>query len=156
MQINIIAIGKRMPPWIQAGYNEYTKRMPANCRIQLIEIPSSKRVKDSDTARLLRLESELMLNAIPKNTSVIALDVTGRLWDTYQLAKQLQNWLEKSQDITLLIGGPEGLTDDCLKASQMKWSLSPLTFPHPLVRVILAEQLYRAWTIITHHPYHRS
>lgn len=145
-----------MPDWVETGFKEYAKRMPSHCRIHLVEIASPKRLKDSDATRLLRSEGEQMLNAIPKNTIVIALDINGRLWDTYELANQLQNWYDKNQDISLLIGGPEGLADVCLQASTAKWSLSPLTFPHPLVRVIVAEQLYRAWSILTHHPYHRS
>lgn len=156
MQINIIAVGKRMPGWVEIGYNEYAKRLPPSYQVHLREIGSAKRLKDSDIMRLLRFEGEQMLAAIPKGNTVIALDVKGKLWDTYKLANQLKTWHDTNQDISLLIGGPDGLAVSCLDRANLKWSLSPLTFPHPIVRVIVIEQLYRAWSILTHHPYHRS
>lgn len=156
MVISLIAIGKRMPDWIEAGYQEYARRMPADFKLQLTEIAAIKRRNPSEITKAIRIESEQMLAAIPQDSLTIALDVTGEQWDTPQLAKQLQKWHDAAQPISLLVGGPEGLAPACLARANKKWSLSLLTFPHPLVRVILAEQLYRAWSILAHHPYHRN
>ena len=154
--ISLIAIGKRMPNWVDAGFNEYVKRLPADFKLQLIEIALLKRGSGIDTSRAVRQEGEQMLAAIPRDSYAIALDVDGEQWDTLKLAVFLQEWHDQGQHISLLVGGPEGLATPCLERSQKKWSLSRLTFPHPLVRVIVAEQLYRAWSILTHHPYHRN
>ena len=97
-----------------------------------------------------------MLAAIPKGCLVIALDVKGKTWSTDELSTQLDNWMAGGQDVALLVGGPEGLATSCLEAARVRWSLSPLTLPHPLVRVVVAEQLYRAWSILRNHPYHRA
>ena len=96
-----------------------------------------------------------MLAAIPKGCRVVALEIQGKPWSTNQLSIQLQNWMQGGQDIALLIGGPEGLAKDCIQRADQSWSLSPLTLPHPMVRVIIAEQLFRAWSILNNHPYHR-
>ena len=101
-------------------------------------------------------EGKQLLSKVLKNNKIITLEVTGKQWNTEQLANHLQTWHDESSDISLLIGGPDGLSEECMQAADFKWSLSHLTFPHPLVRVIVAEQLYRAWSIISHHPYHRG
>ncbi len=145
-----------MPDWIQTGFHEYVKRMPHEYRINLIEVPAEKRSKHSNIQQLLIREGEQMLKAIPPNQRIIALTVTGKAWNTEQLAKQMQNWREDGRDISLLIGGPEGLAPTCLEKAEAEWSLSPLTFPHMLVRIIVSEQLYRAWSILANHPYHRA
>ena len=121
-----------------------------------MEIGAERRGKNADIARIVRAEGERLLAAIPKTSRVISLDVQGRLWSTEQLADRLNGWLGEGRDIALLVGGPDGLASNCLEVSDERWSLSPLTFPHPLVRVILAEQIYRAWSILTGHPYHRG
>lgn len=155
MQIHIIAVGKHMPDWIQAGFVEYTHRMPANYKINLIEINAEKRLKSANINKLCELEETKIKAAIPNNSRVISLDRIGKIIDTKMLAKSLQTWHDNQQDISLIIGGPEGLSANFLKASNEIWSLSALTLPHPLVRVVLAEQLYRAWSILVNHPYHR-
>ncbi len=155
MQINLIAVGKRMPGWIEAGYQEYAKRLPPECKLELIEIAAEKRSKGADLNRIKQHEGAQMLTAIPTRNQVAALDEQGQQWNTQQLAQQLQGWRESGQDVSLLIGGPEGLASACLEKAQIKWSLSRLTLPHPLVRIIVAEQIYRAWSILNHHPYHR-
>ena len=155
MRINLIAIGQRMPHWIDTGFQEYAKRLPRETALHLIEIPASKRLSSSNINRLLAEEGQRMLQVIPDQHHVIALCVNGESWDTQQLAAQLQDWRELGQNISLLIGGPEGLAPACLQRANQRWSLSNLTLPHPLVRIIVAEQLYRAHTILTHHPYHR-
>jgi len=156
MRIHLIAVGNRMPAWVEQGYNEYAKRLPSECSLELVEIAAGKRGKSADVARITEKEGQQMLAAIPKGAYVLALDVTGRQWDTPQLAERLGDWLQGGRDVALLVGGPEGLAPACLERAEAKWSLSALTFPHPLVRVVLAEQLYRAWTILNNHPYHRQ
>lgn len=155
MLIHLIAVGSRMPGWVQEGFNEYARRMPPESKIKLVEIAAGKRGKNSDIKRLTQQEGEKMLAAIPKNTTVVALDVLGKALSTPELAQELKAWQGSGQDIAILIGGPEGLAQDCLKKAQQKISLSKLTLPHPLVRVVLAEQLYRASTILKGHPYHK-
>ena len=156
MKFNLIAIGEKMPAWINTGFNEYAKRMPQELSLNLIEVSAVKRTKNINIKQLLEREGQRILKAIPANNYVIALDVGGKSFSTEQLAVQLQKWREDARDISLLVGGPEGLSGECLRRAEFKWSLSPLTFPHTLVRVIIAEQFYRAYSILSRHPYHRS
>ncbi len=156
MNIHLISIGNRMPKWVEAGFTEYAKRMPAECGLKLVEIDPGHRGKGADIARTVRDEGERMLKAIPKGCLVIALEIKGKSWSTEQLADKLAGWMKSGSDLALLVGGPEGLADACRDRADMFWSLSPLTMPHPLVRVVLAEQLYRAWSLMCNHPYHRA
>ena len=155
MLIHLIAVGTRMPGWVEEGFTEYVKRMPVESKVKLIEIAAGKRGKNSDIKRLTQQEGEKMLAAIPKGAKIIALDVLGKACSTEELALELKSWQSSGYDVAILIGGPEGLAEDCLKKAQQKISLSKLTLPHPLVRVVLAEQLYRATTILRGHPYHK-
>lgn len=145
-----------MPKWVQQGFAEYVQRMPVLCELELIEIAAKKRGKNADTARILRDEAEALKAAIPRGSLTIALDRVGKSIDTLSLAKHLQNWIDESQDVAILIGGPEGIDPNYLQAVNLKWSLSAMTFAHPIVRVMLAEQLYRAWSINANLPYHRG
>ena len=156
MRIHLIAVGTRMPAWVVDAYQEYAKRLPRECALRLVEIPLSKRRKSLSSSQAAEDEGQHLLASLPKDCTVIALDVRGKNWSTEELAVRLQDWLGSGRDVALLIGGPDGLSADCLKRADLKWSLSALTYPHSLVRVVLAEQLYRAWTINTGHPYHRS
>jgi len=156
MRIHVIAVGQKMPGWVEQGYREYAQRLPAETRLELKEIAPGKRGKNADIARIVQDEGQRMQAAIPKNSRIVALDVGGSRWSTEQLAERLDDWMQSGQDVSLLVGGPEGLSDDCRSLAQESWSLSPLTFPHPLVRIILAEQLYRAWSVLRNHPYHRA
>ncbi|MEJ1382288.1 MAG: 23S rRNA (pseudouridine(1915)-N(3))-methyltransferase RlmH, partial [Candidatus Sedimenticola sp. (ex Thyasira tokunagai)] len=122
----------------------------------LVEIAPGHRGKSADVARTVRDEGERMLKAIPRNCRVMALDVKGKAWSTEQLSSRLGGWMGEGQDLALLVGGPEGLAAECLQRADNRWSLSPLTMPHPLVRVVVAEQLYRAWSLLRNHPYHRA
>lgn len=144
-----------MPDWVKAGYDDYAKRLPRECRLQLVEIPAGKRGKGANLARAIREEGERMLAALPKEAHVIALDMRGNQWDTPQLAQQLKDWRQDGHDVALLTGGPDGLAESCLKRADRLWSLSKLTLPHPLVRIVVAEQVYRAWSLLKGHPYHR-
>ena len=156
MQIKLIAVGTRMPNWVEQGYQEYAQRMPNICSLELVEISAKKRGKNADTARILRDEASAIQAAISAGTLVIALDRKGKQVDTLALASHLQNWIDESQNVAILIGGPEGIDPQFLAQTQLKWSLSAMTFAHPVVRVMLAEQLYRAWSINANLPYHRG
>jgi 23S rRNA (pseudouridine1915-N3)-methyltransferase len=156
MRIHLVAVGTRMPAWVTTGYTEYARRLPRECSLQLVEIPVSKRRKSLPAARAMQEEGQLMLAAIPAGCLVVALDVTGRTWSTEVLAERLQDWMAGGRDVALLVGGPDGLAPECLARADLTWSLSALTFPHALVRILVAEQLYRAWSISAGHPYHRS
>ena len=156
MRIHLVAVGTRMPAWVTAGYTEYARRLPHECSLHLVEIPVSKRRKSLPAARAMQEEGQLMLAAIPAGCLVIALDVTGKVWSTEGLAERLQQWMAGGRDVALLVGGPDGLAPECLAIADLRWSLSALTYPHALVRIVLAEQLYRAWSISVGHPYHRS
>jgi len=156
MRLHLIAMGTRMEDWVSQGFADYQKRLPPEFSLRLVEIPLQKRGKNADLARIIEKEGEKMLAAIPANASVCALDVGGRAYSTEQLSQQLQRWRDSAQDVALLIGGPEGLADACRHAAGQSWSLSALTLPHPLVRIIVAEQLYRAYSILANHPYHRA
>lgn len=155
MNIHLLAIGKRMPSWVESGYQQYADRLPHDYRLNLIEIDSKPRAKSADITRILQAEGKQLLNKVPKHSLIIALDRQGKALNTEQIAGELLRWHDDSQDISLLIGGPEGLSNDCLQAATQTWSLSKLTLPHPLVRVLIAEQIYRAFSILSHHPYHR-
>jgi 23S rRNA (pseudouridine1915-N3)-methyltransferase len=156
MQFHLIAVGSRMPTWITKGFQEYQNRLSSACKLNLITIASPKRTKHSNVLQLLVKEEEKILTAIPKQSRVIALDEKGILLNTKQLAQKLKQWQLEKPDTALLIGGPDGLGKRCLNHAEYSWSLSPLTLPHPLVRIIVAEQLYRAWTLLQGHPYHRD
>lgn len=153
MRILLIATGERMPGWVQQGYQEYAKRLPPECGLHLTEIT---RGKGASVARAIHDEGERMVAAIPRGSRVIALEVDGRPWRTEELAQRLEEWMRSGGDIALLVGGPDGLSPACRARANEQWSLSPLTLPHPLVRIVLAEQLYRAWSILKGHPYHRG
>ena len=156
MHIRFIAVGKKMPGWVQTAYQEYTRRLPRELNLEIIEIPLLHRGKNADLQRIIKKEGELMMAAIKANDFVISLDVTGKAWTTAELAEQLLSWQQLGTDICILVGGPDGLAAECSNRAQLHWSLSALTFPHPLVRVIVAEALYRAWSFNAGHPYHRE
>jgi 23S rRNA (pseudouridine1915-N3)-methyltransferase len=156
MRISVIAVGTRMPDWVGQGITEYTKRLPRELKLAWREIPLAKRGKDAVPAALCAAEGEQILKVIPDSERVVALDVTGKRVSTPELARQLEDWQMSGNNYSILIGGPDGLSPACLARADMCWSLSDLTLPHPLVRVLLAEQLYRAWTITVNHPYHRA
>jgi len=144
-----------MPSWVEAGVKDYLKRLPPHLAFNLVELPLPKRGKNADIKRLMQQESEAILQQIKTTDWVVALEVTGKTYSTEQLAQQLKHWQLERRDVKLLIGGPDGLHPDCLQRANQTWSLSPLTLPHPLVRVIVTEQIYRANSILSGHPYHR-
>jgi 23S rRNA (pseudouridine1915-N3)-methyltransferase len=152
----MISVGNRMPSWVQQGFEEYAKRLPRECELILKEIAPGNRSKNCDVARIMKDEGERLLAAMPANCRPVALDLAGKSWSTPELSLALKRWLESGQNIALLIGGPDGLADAVKITARESWCLSNLTFPHPLVRIVVAEQLYRAWSILSKHPYHRG
>lgn len=156
MKIRLLAIGQKMPAWVETGYAEYAERMPPECRLELHELALAQRSKSQPIERAVRQEGEKMLATLGGNEQLIALDVRGKSWSTEQLSASLADWMQGGRDVALAIGGPDGLAPDVLARAEQRWSLSPLTLPHPLVRIVVAEQLYRAMSILRNHPYHRA
>ena len=156
MQITIVAVGVRMPTWINQGVTEYQKRFPPELKVKLTEIPSSKRTKSANSDRILKQEAERISAAVPDGCHVIVLDEHGKTQRTTALAKNMASWMQNGKSIALVIGGADGIHADLKKQANEIWSLSDLTLPHGLARVFLMEQLYRAWSVLKKHPYHRE
>lgn len=156
MHIHLIAVGQKMPAWVDQACADFLKRLPRELQLNTIEVPLLKRGKNPDIQRIVRDESRKVLDAIPAGSSLVALDVKGSRISTEKLAITLDNWMQQGRDIAIVIGGPDGLSNELLQQADQAVSLSDMTFPHPLVRVIIVEQLYRAWSILNNHPYHRA
>jgi 23S rRNA (pseudouridine1915-N3)-methyltransferase len=156
MRVHLISVGRRMPPWVDAGYSEYAKRLPAQCSLHLVEVEPLRRVKGGSPDQSRIEEGERTLRAIPKGAGVTALDLGGQAWSTEELARQIRVWMGEGRDRALLVGGADGLSAACLERADQRWSLSNLTFPHQMVRILVAEQIYRAWSLLKGHPYHRG
>ena len=155
MRLRLVAVGTRMPGWVDEGFKDYAGRMPRECRLELREVPLGRRSRGTEPVRAVAAEGERLL-AASEDCVRVCLDVQGAAVDTAGLSRRLAGWLQDGQDVALLVGGPDGLAPACLEAARWRWSLSPLTLPHGLVRVLVAEQLYRAWTVLSGHPYHRD
>ena len=156
MRIHLVAVGKRMPSWISDGFSEYALRLRSGVQLKLIEVDTPRRGQKADLSRIIREEGTRLLQAAPAGTYRIALDQSGHSYDSESLSAQLEKWMTLGRDIALLVGGPDGLSDEVLESADQCWSLSPLTLAHPLVRIVIAEQLYRAYAISRGLPYHRS
>lgn len=156
MQIELLAIGTKMPNWVKIGYEEYAKRLPKDCELLLKELPMAQRGKAQSVEVWKEKEAETLLKALKPKTHIVVLDEHAKMHTTLDLAERLQSWRETSSHISLIIGGPDGLSSKILDKAHETWSLSPLTLPHPLVRIIVAEQLYRAWSVLQGSPYHRA
>jgi 23S rRNA (pseudouridine1915-N3)-methyltransferase len=154
VKLIVIAIGHRMPAWIDAGFAEYAGRMPREARIELAALKPAQR--GGPVKRILDAEGERILAALPAGCVKIVLDERGTLFDTMALARRMARWLETGRNVAFIVGGADGLSDAVKKSADLAWSLSPLTLPHGLARVVLAEQLYRAASILHNHPYHRE
>lgn len=157
--IELLAAGVKPPAWIEEGVAEYRKRLPRDWRLEIREIPvarrGSKTQKGAALERLKDEEGRRMLDALQSGARVVALDLTGAIWSTETLAGKFNTWTHEYSHVHFLIGGPDGLSRDCLNRADDVWSLSKLTFPHFVVRLLLAEQIYRAWAICNGHPYHK-
>ncbi len=156
MKARLISVGERMPTWVAEGFAEYRKRLSRELPLDLVEIPLGARGKGRDPARAIADEGAAVLAALPKDVHVVALDGRGKSWSSEQLAEQLARWRQSGRDLAILVGGPDGHAADVLARADQQWSLGPLTLPHMLVRLVVAEQLYRAVTILEGHPYHRA
>ncbi|MBA2408398.1 MAG: 23S rRNA (pseudouridine(1915)-N(3))-methyltransferase RlmH [Gammaproteobacteria bacterium] len=155
MRVRLLAVGTRMPDWINAGVHDYARRLPRQWAFAVTEVPVSRR-RPPEPDRCRTDEGERLMAALYGDTHVVALDERGSHWRTAELASRIEAWMQSGQDLTFMIGGPDGLAPACIERANERWSLSALTFPHALARVIVAEQLYRASTILRNHPYHRS
>jgi 23S rRNA (pseudouridine1915-N3)-methyltransferase len=156
MELIIAAVGTRMPDWVDTAFAEYQKRMPRETRVRLLELKPEKRDGGKSAAQIMSLEATRIAAALPKGCYQIVLDERGKQLSSVALAEVLQNWLTGGRDVALIIGSADGLAPEIKARADLTWSLSALTLPHALVRVILAEQLYRAVSILHHHPYHRE
>ncbi|MDT8427319.1 MAG: 23S rRNA (pseudouridine(1915)-N(3))-methyltransferase RlmH [Pseudomonadales bacterium] len=156
MKIRLLSVGTRMPDWVDKGFAEYSRRLPAEFALSCEEVALARRGKSSDINQARYKEGELLLNKVKPGEFLVALDVQGRQLSTSELAEKLDAIRQDGRHLALLVGGPDGLAPDCLQQADEKWSLSALTLPHPLVRIVVAEQIYRAWTLLNGHPYHRS
>ncbi|MDO8810419.1 MAG: 23S rRNA (pseudouridine(1915)-N(3))-methyltransferase RlmH [Gallionella sp.] len=156
MKLIVVSVGHKMPDWITAGFNEYARRMPREARIELLEIKPEPRSTGKTTAQIMEAEAQRILAALPQNCLRIALDERGVQPTTKQLAAQMQDWMREGGDVAFIIGGADGLHESVKQAAQQMMALSSLTLPHAVVRVLLAEQLYRAHSLLHNHPYHRE
>jgi 23S rRNA (pseudouridine1915-N3)-methyltransferase len=155
MQLVIAAVGHKMPAWIESGFGEYTKRMPADCRIVLKEIKPVERSGSKTAETAMALERARIEASIPKGARIVALDEHGKDLTSVQLAQKLTQWQQDGGDVVFVIGGADGLDAEFKQKADMMIRISSLTLPHGMVRVLLAEQLYSAWSITQNHPYHR-
>jgi len=155
MKIRLLCVGQKMPRWVNEGYEEFAKRIQGDCKLELVELPMAKRGKTSSTAQLKKKEAETIAQALKGSEHLVVLDVLGKAVSTPDLAEKLTRWQYLGQDVAIVIGGPDGIDESLIQKAKEKISLSKLTLPHPLVRVLLAEQIYRAWSINKGHPYHK-
>lgn len=155
MKIRLIAVGRRPPEWVTAGFHDYARRLPRDMPLELLEVAPAAR-KQTSPERVRELEAERLLTRVGKQDRVVALDERGAVWSTFDLAEKLEDWRMQGRDVTFLAGGADGLDSGCRRRADDVLSLSAMTLPHALVRVVLAEQIYRAWTVVSGHPYHRG
>lgn len=156
MQITVAAVGTRLEPWIYEAFESYQTRLPRHLNLALEEIPAARRTGGKRSAAAIEAEGEKLLRCVRPGALALALDERGRQWSSTEFAAELKIWLEHHPQVAILIGGPDGMSDACRARADRLWSLSRLTYPHGMVRVLLAEQVYRAWTILQGHPYHRA
>ncbi|WP_252178395.1 23S rRNA (pseudouridine(1915)-N(3))-methyltransferase RlmH [Endozoicomonas sp. 4G] len=155
MRVRLISVGSKMPAWVDDGYREYSRRLGSDLRLDLVEIPLNRRSKGADVSRLQEKEAGQMLAAAGQGDLIVTMEIKGKPWSTEKLADNMGEWMHSGRNVSLMVGGPEGLHPSVMAQADLRWSLSPLTLPHPLVRVVLAEQVYRAWSILKNHPYHK-
>lgn len=156
MRFILLAVGTKMPAWVTTGFTEYQKRMPAHMQLVLREIEPVRRVSKAVSDKAKEIEAKAILEALPKRAYIVALDEHGRQFTSEQLAQKIHDYQQLGSDVVIIIGGPEGLTQEVLAKANETISLSRLTMPHPLVRVVIAEALYRAYSIDAGLPYHRA
>ena len=155
MRIRVLAVGTRMPEWVLTAVSEYSKRLPRDFRVDWVEIPPAKR-QGGDGDKFRAQEAIAITKQLKDDETLVALDVKGSLVETEDMPKRFTVSRQEGTPMAILIGGPDGIDADLLRRADARWSLGRITLPHPLVRVVLAEQLYRAWSINARHPYHRA
>ena len=155
MLLNIFSIENKKPNWSENAFSIYKKRFDNSIEIQWINLKPEKKVKSSNKQIVIKKESLKLLDSVCNKEIIVSLDKKGSIWNTHELKEKFEEWKSSSQDISFLIGGAYGLSSECLKRSDETWSLSPLTFPHSVVPVLVIEQLYRVWSISKNHPYHK-
>ncbi len=156
MRFDLITVGERQPKWVDSGFDEYARRLTGGWRLKLVTVAAARRNKGRSEAKLRAEEGKRLLAAIPRDARVIALDADGQSCSNEALADKFRPWMIDSRPVALFIGGADGLAPACMERADFRWSLSPLIFPHGLVRIMVAEQIYRSWSIINGHPYHRG
>lgn len=156
MKLMVVAVGQRVPDWAQTAWDDYAKRLSSEIKLELKAIKTEPRTNNKNTAALMLAERERIEAAVPKGARVVVLDEHGKHTSTVQLAARLTDWQLGGADVALVIGGPDGLDSEFKKSAQENIRLSDLTLPHAMVRVLLVEQLYRAWSVNAGHPYHRE
>ena len=155
MKVELLAAGTRPPDWISECFLEFQKRLPRESELILRQWPTAKRRKQDSVARLQKEEEDNLLKHGQPSAFVVALDLRGKMWSPEALALKMKDWYQRQKLVQIVIGGPYGLSSNCLDRADLIWSLSELTFPHYLVRVLVAEQLYRGWSYLNNHPYHK-
>lgn len=155
MKLRLVAVGTRMPAWVTAGFEDYAARLPRELKLELVELPLAQRGKNADLERAKIAEGEKLLER-SRDLHRVVLDERGASWTSTELAARLKDWMQQGRDVALLVGGPDGHSAEVQKQAAERWSLSKLTLPHALVRILIAEQLYRAWSLTANHPYHRA
>ncbi len=156
MRLCVAAVGQRMPAWVDQAWEDYSRRFPPSLKLDLKQVRLPRRAKNTDVLAAKNIEGQDLLAAVPDGAFIIALDERGRQWTTRDFANRFEGWMQEGRDVAFLIGGPDGLSEACRSRADLCWALGRATFPHALVRVMVAEQLYRAWTVTQNHPYHRD
>ncbi|HEX7237559.1 MAG TPA: 23S rRNA (pseudouridine(1915)-N(3))-methyltransferase RlmH [Gammaproteobacteria bacterium] len=156
LRLSLITASNRQPEWVDHGADDYAKRLRGRCTLEIKTVPLARRTATGRTERAIQDEGKRMLAAIPAGAHVVALLETGKPWSTKELARKLEGWMQLGAPVAFVVGGPDGLSSECVARANERWSLSNLTLPHGLVRVVVAEALYRAWSLLENHPYHRE
>ena len=156
LRLSLITASNRQPEWVDDGADDYAKRLRGRCTLEIKTVPLARRTATTPAERAIHDEGERMLAAVPQGAHVVALLETGKPWSTKELAAKLEGWMQRGAPVCFLVGGPDGLSRECAARANERWSLSNLTLPHGLVRVVVAEALYRAWSLLENHPYHRA
>jgi 23S rRNA (pseudouridine1915-N3)-methyltransferase len=156
LRLSLLTASNRQPHWVDAGAADYAKRLRGRCTLEIKTLPLARRTDRAPIERALADEGERLLAAVPAGAHVVALCESGKPWSTRDLAGKLEGWMRLGGPVAFLIGGPDGLSGACVARANERWSLSNLTLPHGLARIVVAEALYRAWSVLEHHPYHRA
>ena len=156
LRLSLITASNRQPAWVDEGADDYAKRLRGRCTLEIKAVPLARRTATAPAERAIQDEGRRLLAAVPPGAHVVALLETGKPWSTKELARKLDGWMQLGAPVSLLVGGPDGMSPECVARANERWSLSSLTLPHGLVRVVVAEALYRAWSLLENHPYHRE